>query len=101
MKKVYVLLENYFNGAYWAEDQESYSEKYVGVFPTWQKARDKITQIREEQVEEAKIDPVLLPSPIKEKYGDFQWERVGWHSEQHSWTEEWSYEIREDEYEEG
>lgn len=95
MKKIYVLLKNFCNGGDYELEILNYNE-YVGVFPTWQKARDKITQIREEQIEEAKENSTLPPSPIKEEYGEFTWKQEG----DNQWTETWGFVIREDTYEE-
>ena len=99
MKKVFILLENYFNGAILIDDHEWHVDKYVGVFPTWKKAHDAICQKRQNQVEEAKAKSISLPSPIKKEFGRFRWTWI----KENDWEdreEDWSYEIREDTYEE-
>jgi len=96
MKKVFILLENYFNGAILIDDHEWRVNEYAGVFPTWKKAHDAICQKRQDQIEEAKAKSISLPSPIKKEFGRFTW---SWRKKDGR-EEDWSYEIREDEYEE-
>lgn len=97
MKKVYILLENYFNGAIWEGEQIWRANEYAGIFPTWEKAYNAICQKREKQVEEAKEKSIPSPSPIKEEFGfTWTWEK----DQEEGWEEEWRYEIKEDELEE-
>lgn len=95
MKKIFVLLKDYCNGGDYECEILNLNE-YVGIFPTWEKAYDKICQIRQEETEEATKNGTLPPTPIKKEYGQFEWRQEG----QNGWTETWTFEIREDEYEE-
>lgn len=97
--KIYVVLEDYNNGASYEEERSHYG-KYINTYPTQQEAYEAICDLREEQNEEAKEeeDFYMPPTPMVKK--EYTWKTVySWKRKCDEWVEKWECSIHEKEME--